>query len=59
MHLHVLAQGRWMRIRLIATMHTAVVRFVGSVYVGMLLPIRRVRKSPVAARVFAFERLFA
>lgn len=58
-HLHVLAQRRRVRVRLVAAAHFAVVRLIRRVHVRVLLPVGTVGEPPVAAVEFAFERLLA
>jgi hypothetical protein len=57
--LHVLPQRRGVGVGLVAARHPAVVRLVGGVDVGVLLPVRGVGEAPVATLVFALERLLA
>lgn len=47
-----------MRIALIAAIHAAVVGLIGRVNVRVLLAVRGVGESAVAAFVLTFERLF-
>lgn len=58
MYLHMLAQGRRVRITLVTTSHFAGIRFVTSVYVGMLLSVRAIGEASVTTLKFALERLF-
>lgn len=58
-HLHVLAQGGRVRVRLVASAHLAIVRLVRGVHVRMLLAIRTIGESPVASVEFAFERFLS
>lgn len=57
-YLHVLPQGRGMRVALIAAIHSAVVGLIGRVNVRVLLAVRGVGESAVAAFVLTFERFF-
>ena len=57
--LHVLPEGRRVRVGLVAAAHFAVVRLVGSVDVRMLLAIGRVGEAAIASVEFTFERFFS
>lgn len=47
-----------MRVALIAAIDAAIVGLIGRVNVRMLLAVRGVGESSIAALVFAFERFF-
>lgn len=55
---HVFPEGGGVRVGLVAAVHSAVVRFVGGVDVGVLLPVGTVREPSVATFEFAFKWFF-
>lgn len=59
MHLHVLPEGGGVGVRFVAACHATVVRFVGGVYVGVLLAVRGVGEPSITAFVFAFKWFLA
>lgn len=58
-HLHVLPEARGVGVGLVAAGDAAVVRLVGGVDVGVLLPVRGVREATITAFVLALERFLA
>ncbi|RUS74996.1 hypothetical protein EGW08_017245, partial [Elysia chlorotica] len=57
--LHVLPQGAWVRVALVAALDLAVVRLVAGVDVAVLLAVRAVGEAAVAAIELTLERLLA
>lgn len=58
-YLHVLAQRGGVCVGLITAINPTIVGFVRRVHMGVLLPVRGVGESPIAALVLALERLLA
>lgn len=56
-YLHMLSQWRRMSIRFITAAHSAIVRFVWRMHMGMFLSIRWIGKSSVTSLMFTFKRL--
>lgn len=56
-HLHVFAQRRRVRVRLVAAAHLAIVRLVRRVHVRVFLAVGAVGEPAIASIEFALERL--
>lgn len=56
--LHMLSQGAWVGVTLVAAPDLAHVGFITGVHVRMLLSVAAVRKPPVAALELALKRFF-
>ena len=59
MDLQMLAEGGGVGVGFVTTAHLAQVRFVGCVHVHVLLAVRRVRESAVAALYLTFKWFLA
>lgn len=56
--LHMLSQGAWVGVTLVAAPDLAHVGFITGVHVRMFLSVAAVRKPPVAALELTFKRFF-
>lgn len=56
--LHMLSQGAWVGVTLVAAPDLAHVRFIAGVHVRVFLSVAAVRKPPVAALELTFKRFF-
>lgn len=56
--LHMLSQGAWVGVTLVAAPDLAHVGFIAGVHVRVLLSVAAVRKPPVAALELTFKRFF-